>query len=158
MSGSFIIIRPVSPHIKMFVTSYYLLVPHVKALFSGLWMRQFNQQAIFQNHLCSAKHTVSSSQFMRDLLNHWTMPEKTLCCHYCCYCCFRYVLWFVLCALTVFWDTTHLSGLPGTCRRKRHLLALWIWSSLMRISLCRARHQSWATVVLRFCETNNLHC
>lgn len=45
---------------------------------------------------------------------------------------------------------THLSGLPGTCRRRRHLLALWICSSLMRISLCRARHQSWATVVFRF--------
>lgn len=50
------------------------------------------------------------------------------------------------------WGTTHLSGLPGTWRRRRHLLALWICSSLMRISLCRARHQSWATVVFRFFE------
>lgn len=47
-------------------------------------------------------------------------------------------------------DSTHLSGLPGTCRRRRHLLAHWICSSLMRMSLCRARHQSWATVVFRF--------
>ncbi len=45
---------------------------------------------------------------------------------------------------------TYLSGLPGTCNRKRHLLALWIWSSLMRISLCSAKHQSCATVVFRF--------
>lgn len=49
-------------------------------------------------------------------------------------------------------DSTHLSGLPGTCRRRRHLLAHWICSSLRRISLCRARHQSWATVVFRFFE------
>lgn len=46
--------------------------------------------------------------------------------------------------------STHLSGLPGTCRRRRHLLAHWICSSLMRMSLCRARHQSWATVVFKF--------
>ncbi len=45
---------------------------------------------------------------------------------------------------------TYLSGLPGTCNRKRHLLALWIWSSLMRISLCSAKDQSCATVVFRF--------
>lgn len=55
------------------------------------------------------------------------------------------------------WDTTHLSGLPGTCRRRRHLLALWICSSLMRISLCRARHQSWATVVFRFFDGKKTH-
>lgn len=45
---------------------------------------------------------------------------------------------------------THLSGFPGTDRRRRHLLAFWISSSFKRMSLCRARHQSWDTVVFRF--------
>lgn len=49
---------------------------------------------------------------------------------------------------------THLSGLPGTDRRKRHLLAFWISSSFRRISLCRARHQSWDTVLFRFLQSN----
>lgn len=50
----------------------------------------------------------------------------------------------------LFAPLTYLSGLPGTCNRKRHLLAHWIWSSLMQISLCSAKHQSCATVVFRF--------
>lgn len=45
---------------------------------------------------------------------------------------------------------THLSGFPGSRRRRRHLLAEWISSSFTFIILCRAKHQSWATVMFRF--------
>lgn len=44
----------------------------------------------------------------------------------------------------------YLSGFPGSSSLRRHLLAEWISSSFTRISLCRARHQSWATVMFRF--------
>ncbi len=52
---------------------------------------------------------------------------------------------------------THLSGFPGTISRRRHLLAHWISSSLMRMSLWRAMHQSCPTVVLRFCTRTRSH-
>ena len=46
--------------------------------------------------------------------------------------------------------SSHLSGVPGSRSRRRHLLAEWISCSFTRMSRCRARHQSWATVMLRF--------
>lgn len=69
--------------------------------------------------------------------------------HRACFCSERRAVRFGRCPICMI-DSTHLSGLPGTCRRRRHLLAHWICSSLMRMSLCRARHQSWATVVFKF--------
>lgn len=48
---------------------------------------------------------------------------------------------------------THLSGFPGTDRRRQHLLAFCISSSFRRMNRCRARHQSWDTVVFRFWDT-----
>lgn len=54
--------------------------------------------------------------------------------------------------------SSHLSGFPGSRSRRRHLLAEWISSSFTRMSRCRARHQSWATVMLRFWGAGSQGC